>query len=48
MDLRLPISSGPKRHGGDSDSDIMLIENPDRNFLVIMKNGTVYKNRLSR
>ena len=33
---------------GDPIANIKLIENPDKNFLVIMKDGKVYKNTLSR
>lgn len=31
---------------GDPLADIRLIENPERNFLVIMKDGRIYKNAL--
>ena len=31
---------------GDPIADIALIENPDKNFLIIMKDGKVYKNTL--
>jgi imidazolonepropionase-like amidohydrolase len=33
---------------GDPVENIRLIENPDKNFLVIMKDGKVYKNTLPR
>ena len=33
---------------GNPIEDIRLIENPDKNFLVIMKDGKVYKNTLPR
>ncbi len=33
---------------GNPVEDIRLIENPDKNFLVIMKDGKVYKNTLPR
>jgi imidazolonepropionase-like amidohydrolase len=33
---------------GDPVENIKLIENPDKNFLVIMKDGKVYKNTLAR
>ena len=33
---------------GNPVENIKLIEDPDKNFLVIMKNGTVYKNTLPR
>jgi imidazolonepropionase-like amidohydrolase len=32
--------------GGDPISDIKLLENPERNLLVIMKDGRIYKNAL--
>jgi len=31
---------------GDPIADLTLIENPERNFVVIMKNGRIYKNLL--
>ena len=31
---------------GDPIANIRLIENPDNNFMVIMKDGNIYKNRL--
>jgi len=31
---------------GDPISNIRLIEDPERNFPVIMKDGTIYKNSL--
>ena len=31
---------------GDPIANIKLIENPDKNFLVIMKDGKIYKNAL--
>ena len=31
---------------GNPIADITLIQNPDRNFVVIMKNGKIYKNTL--
>jgi imidazolonepropionase-like amidohydrolase len=31
---------------GDPTKDINLLANPQRNFLVIIKNGTIYKNTL--
>ena len=33
---------------GNPVENIKLIEDPDKNFLVIMKNGTIYKNTLPR
>ena len=33
---------------GNPVQNIKLIENPDRNFLVIMKDGKIYKNTLTR
>jgi imidazolonepropionase-like amidohydrolase len=33
---------------GNPVDNIKLIENPDRNFLVIMKDGKIYKNTLTR
>ncbi len=33
---------------GNPIENIKLIEDPDKNFLVIMKNGTIYKNILAR
>ena len=33
---------------GDPLEDIKLIEDPDKNFLVIMKDGTIYKNTLPK
>ena len=33
---------------GNPIENIKLIEDPDKNFLVIMKNGTVYKNNLPK
>jgi imidazolonepropionase-like amidohydrolase len=33
---------------GDPLEDIKLIEDPDKNFLVIMKDGTIYKNALPK
>jgi len=32
---------------GDPIADIKLVENPSRNFLVIMKDGAIYKNALA-
>ena len=32
---------------GNPVENIKLIENPDKNFLVIMKDGTIYKNLLA-
>ena len=29
---------------GDPTANIKLIENPAKNFVVIMKDGTIYKN----
>jgi imidazolonepropionase-like amidohydrolase len=33
---------------GNPLENIKLIEDPDRNFLVIMKDGTIYKNALPK
>ena len=33
---------------GDPIANIKLIEDPDKNFLVIMKDGQIYKNSLSK
>ena len=33
---------------GDPVADIRLLEDPHRNFVVIMKDGRVYKNTLRR
>ena len=33
---------------GDPLSNIALIENPDKNFLIIMKDGIIYKNTLPK
>jgi hypothetical protein len=33
---------------GDPIADITLVENPERNFVVIMKDGVIYKNALPR
>jgi imidazolonepropionase-like amidohydrolase len=33
---------------GDPIANIKLIEDPDRNFVLIMKDGTIYKNTLGR
>ena len=33
---------------GDPLSDIKLLENPAKNLLVIMKDGTLYKNLLAQ
>ena len=33
---------------GNPVENIKLIENPDRNFLLIMKDGKIYKNTLTR
>ena len=33
---------------GDPIGDIKLVEDPDKNFLVIMKNGKIYKSTLSK
>jgi imidazolonepropionase-like amidohydrolase len=33
---------------GNPLEDLTLIENPDRNFLVIMKDGKIYKNTVPR
>jgi imidazolonepropionase-like amidohydrolase len=33
---------------GDPIANIKLIENPEKNFLVIMKDGRIYKNRLRK
>ena len=32
---------------GDPLQDIKLVEDPDKNFLVIMKDGSIYKDTLS-
>lgn len=32
---------------GDPLQNIKLIKDPDRNFVVIMKDGTIYKNLLT-
>jgi imidazolonepropionase-like amidohydrolase len=32
---------------GDPTADIALVENPEKNFLIIMKDGKIYKNTLS-
>lgn len=34
--------------GGDPIANINLVADPDKNFVVIMKDGKVYKNILSR
>jgi imidazolonepropionase-like amidohydrolase len=31
---------------GDPTADIALVENPEKNFLIIMKDGKIYKNTL--
>jgi imidazolonepropionase-like amidohydrolase len=33
---------------GDPIGDIKLVEDPDKNFLVIMKDGKIYKSTLSK
>jgi hypothetical protein len=33
---------------GNPLENIKLIEDPDKNFLVIMKDGTIYKNALPK
>jgi imidazolonepropionase-like amidohydrolase len=33
---------------GNPLENIKLIEDPNKNFLIIMKNGTIYKNTLPR
>jgi imidazolonepropionase-like amidohydrolase len=33
---------------GNPLDDINLVANPDKNFVVIMKDGRIYKNTLSR
>ena len=33
---------------GNPLEDIQLVADPDKNFLVVMKDGTIYKNTLSR
>jgi imidazolonepropionase-like amidohydrolase len=33
---------------GNPLENIKLVEDPDRNFLVIMKDGTIYKNALPK
>jgi hypothetical protein len=33
---------------GDPIANIKLLENPEKNLLVIMKDGQIYKNSLSK
>jgi imidazolonepropionase-like amidohydrolase len=33
---------------GNPLEDLNLVANPDKNFVVIMKDGRIYKNTLSR